>query len=107
MLIHLPIIILTSLHATPVADALPKFDIARECRFESGTKEEQERCATDETQARDQLKTEWTQFTSSAKAQCNQEASETDGIFSYVELLTCLEMERDVKQERDVNQTSK
>ena len=31
MLIHLPIVILTSLHAIPVADALPKFDIAREC----------------------------------------------------------------------------
>jgi hypothetical protein len=107
MLIHLPIVILTSLHAIPVADALPKFDIARECGFESGTKEEQERCATDETQARDQLQTEWTQFTPSAKAQCNLETSASDGMFSYVELQTCLEMERDVKQERDVNQTSK
>jgi len=107
MLIHLPIIILTSLQATPVADALPKFDIARECRFESGTKEEQERCATDETQARDQLQTEWTQFSPSAKAQCNQETNASDGISSYVELQTCLEMERDVKQERDVNQRSK
>ena len=31
MLIHLPIIILTSLHPTPIADAVPKFEIAREC----------------------------------------------------------------------------
>ena len=107
MLIHLPIVILTSLHAIPVAGALPKFDIARECGFESGTKEEQERCITDETQARDQLQTEWTQFPPSAKAQCNQETSASDGFFSYVELQTCLEMERDVKQERDVSQTSK
>ena len=38
MLIHLPIIILTSLHPTPIADAVPKFDIARECKFESGSK---------------------------------------------------------------------
>ncbi len=107
MLIHLPIIILTYLHATPIADALPKFDIARECQFESGTKEEQKRCATDETQARDQLQTEWTQFTPSAKTQCNQETSAGSGISSYVELQTCLEMERDVTQERDVKQTSK
>ena len=107
MLIHLPIIILTFLHPTPIADTAPKFDIARECRFESGTKEEQERCAADETQARDQLQTEWTQFAPGAKAQCNQESSTSGGIFSYVELQTCLEMERDVKQERDVNQTSK
>jgi hypothetical protein len=107
MLIHLPIIILTSLHAIPVVDVLPKFDIARECRFESGTKEEIERCTTDETQARDQLQTEWTQFSPGARAQCNQDTSATEGIFSYVELQTCLEMERDVKQERDVSQTSK
>ena len=100
MLIHLPIVILTSLHAIPVAGALPKFDIARECGFESGTKEEQERCMTDETQARDRLQTEWTQYTPSQKKQCNQETRAGDGISSYVELQTCLEMERDVKTER-------
>ena len=105
MLIHLPIVILTSLHAIPVAHAPPKFDIARECQF--GSKEEQKRCTDEETQARDQLQTEWTQFTPSAKAQCNLETSASDGIFSYVELQTCLEMERDVKQERDVSQMSK
>jgi hypothetical protein len=43
---------------------------------------------TDEAQAREQLQTEWAQFTPSAKTQCNQE---------NVELQTCLEMERDVK----------
>jgi hypothetical protein len=97
MLIHLPIIILTSLHPTPIADAVPKLDIARECQFEGGLKEDLNRCITDETQAREQLQTEWTQFTPSAKTQCNQE-SNTDGISSYVELQTCLEMERDVKK---------
>ena len=99
MLIHLPIIILTSLHPTPIADAVPKFDIARECQFESGSKEGQKRCATDETQARDTLQTEWIQFTPSEKTQCDHSTS-AGGIPSYVELLTCLEMERDVKTER-------
>ena len=99
MLVHLPIIILTSLHPTPIADAVPKLDIARECQFESGSKEEQGKCATDETQARDKLQTEWSQFTPSAKTQCSQETS-ADGISSYVELQVCLEMERDVKQGR-------
>jgi hypothetical protein len=98
MLIHLPIIILISLHPTPIADAVPKFDIARECQFEAGSKEELDRCVTDETQARELLQTEWAQFTPSAKTQCNQEA-DVDGISSYVELQVCLEMERDVKQE--------
>ena len=98
MLIHLPIIILTSLHPTPIADAVPKFDIARECQFETGSKEELNRCVTDETQAREQLQTEWAQFAPSAKTQCHQE-NDVDGLSSYVELQVCLEMERDVKQE--------
>jgi len=83
-----------------------KFDVARECQFESGSKEEQSRCATEETQARDQLRTEWTQFTAGQKTQCNQETS-AGGFFSYVELQTCLGMEREVNQERDAKNTLK
>jgi len=75
MLIHLPIIIRTSLHPTPIADAVPKFEIARECQFEGGLKEDLNRCVTDETQAREQLQTEWKQFTPSEKSMCNQEAA--------------------------------
>ena len=98
MLIHLPIIILTSLQPTPIADTAPKFDIARMCKSAGGSNEEQKRCADDETQARGTLQKEWGQFTPSAKRQCYEEAS-IDSTSSYVELLTCLEMERDVKQE--------
>jgi hypothetical protein len=36
MQVHLPIIILICLHPTPIADAVPKFDIAWECQFEAG-----------------------------------------------------------------------
>ena len=100
MLIHLPIIVLTSLHPTPIGGAVPKFDIARECQFESTSKENLNSCVTDETKAREQLQMEWTQFTLSEKTLCNQE-SNTDGISSYVELQTCLEMERNVKKEED------
>jgi len=97
MLLHLPIVILTSLHPTLVADTVPKFDIARECRSEGGSQSMQQTCVNDETQARNQLQTEWTQFGARDKTQCNQETS-TDGSPSYVELLTCLEMARDVKK---------
>jgi hypothetical protein len=97
MLLQLPIVILTSLHPTPIADTVPKYDIARECRSESGSKDTQDKCATDEKQARDQLQKEWTQFGASDKSQCNQETN-ADGSPSYVELLTCLEMARDVKR---------
>jgi hypothetical protein len=58
MLLHLPIIILTSLHPMAVADAVPQYDIARECQYEGGTKEMEQRCTVDETQARNKLQTE-------------------------------------------------
>jgi hypothetical protein len=106
MLIHLPIIILTSFHPIAIADAVPKFDIARECQAEGGTMEIRKRCVDDETQARDQLQAEWLQFSHDAKTQCSAEASH-DGTSSYVEFVTCLEMERDVKLERESNKTSK
>jgi hypothetical protein len=105
MLLHLPIVILTSLHPIAIADAVPQFDIAHECQAEGGTKETEQRCTNDETQARDKLQAEWVQFNPSAKRQCKEEAS-MDGIFSYVELQTCLEMERDVRVEREAK-TSK
>jgi hypothetical protein len=96
MLMHLPIVILASLPFTTVADSAPKFDIARECQSEGGTKAVIEQCATDEAKARDQLQPEWVQFSSHDKAICMSETS-VDGTASYVELLTCLEMARDVK----------
>jgi hypothetical protein len=96
MLLHLPIIFLASLQPAPVADAVPKFDIVRECQAEGGDNNAQDRCVQDEKQAFNQLQTEWTQFGRGAKSQCDRETN-TDSSPSYVELLTCLEMERDVK----------
>jgi hypothetical protein len=100
MLMHLPIIILASLHPIAIADAVPQFDIVRECQAEGGTKETEQRCTGDEMHARDQLQAKWLQFSPSAKLQCEGETS-IDGTSSYVELQTCLEMERDVRIERD------
>ena len=55
MLAHLPIIIFASLPLTTVADGVPKFDIARECRAEGGSQASLEKCVADESNARDQL----------------------------------------------------
>jgi hypothetical protein len=97
MLIHLPIVILASLNLTPVADNVPKFDISRECRSEGGSQAIQQKCAADEAEARDQVQPLWVQSSAVDKTQCIRETS-TDGSPSYVELLTCLEMARDVKK---------
>ena len=92
MLIHLPIIILTSLHPTLIADVVPKFDIARECQFEIGSKVELNRCVTHEMQARERLQTEWKQFTTSQKNICKRQVGGDGrhGISSYLELQACL-----------------
>jgi hypothetical protein len=105
MLIHLPIVILASLHSITVANIVPQFDIVRECRAEGDTTEMRQRCTDDEVQSRKQLQAEWTQFSPGAIAQCTGETS-IDGTPSYVELQTCLEMERDVRVERKA-ETSK
>jgi hypothetical protein len=54
-----------------------------------------ERCLKSENEARNQLARQWTEFPSADRTQCRQTAT-MGGTASYVELITCLEMKRDV-----------
>ena len=56
-----------------------------------------EKCAEDEAAARDQIQPLWIQSSAADKATYVGETS-MDGTPSYVELLTCLEMARNVKK---------
>ena len=96
MLLHLPIVILATLSPIHVSDTVPTFDIVRECRYEGGSAANVEQCSQDETAALGQLKTKWVQFVGADKRSC-VETTQIGGFASYVELLTCLEMARDVK----------
>lgn len=96
MLIHFPIV-LASLSFIYVADSVPKFDIARECRSEGGSKAILDQCIRDEAKAREELRPLWDQLSTHDKAVCIGETS-ADGSPSYVELLTCLELARDVRK---------
>jgi hypothetical protein len=98
MLLHLPIAILTTLAPIPVSDPVPKLDIAKECRFEGGSTAIVDRCSRDEAAALQQLKTEWPQFSGTDKRSCFAEATSA-GFSSYVELIICLEMARDVSND--------
>lgn len=80
-----------------ISDSVPKFDMAGECRSEGGSTATLKSCAEDEAEARDQLQPLWRQSSAADKASCLGETN-TDGTPSYVELLTCLEMDRDVKR---------
>ena len=96
MLLRLPIAILVTLSPVAVSDTVPKFDIVRECRFEGGSTTEIDRCSDDENTALRQLERAWAQFARADKRNCIASAA-IGGFASYVELLTCLEMARDVK----------
>jgi hypothetical protein len=95
MLLHLLIAILATLSPIQVSDPVPTFDIVRECRYEGGSAANVERCSQDETAALGQLKKEWAQFVGADKRSC-MGTTQIGGFASYVELLTCLEMARDV-----------
>lgn len=99
MLLHLPIVMLATLAPIPVSDAVPKFDIARECRFESESSKAYDRCSHDESDALAQLQKEWPEFVGADRNSCFTEST-VAGFTSYVELLICLEMTRDVDNDK-------
>jgi hypothetical protein len=96
MLLHLPIAILATLSPIAVSDTVPKFDTVRECNFEGGPRADVARCSRDEAAALRQLQQAWAQYASADRKACTAEAT-IGGFASYVELLTCLEMVRDVE----------
>jgi hypothetical protein len=95
MLLHLPIAILATLSPVAVSDTVPRFDIVRECRFEGGSTTEIDRCSEDEGAALRELQQAWAQLAGADKKNCLAMTT-IGGLASYVELLTCLEMARDV-----------
>jgi hypothetical protein len=83
-----------------VADDVPTFDIRKNCKADvqaystAGTVAS---CLADEQNARTTLVSQWTQFTPESRSRCAQMVSDIAGSQSYVELLTCLQMAKDVK----------
>ena len=98
MLLHLPIAIAATLSPIVVSDAMPQFDIARECRFEDGSIVEFGRCSEDERAAFLELQNAWTQFAGANQKNCVA-STRIGGFASYVELLVCLKMARDAENE--------
>jgi hypothetical protein len=96
----LPVLLLSS-QIVLAADPVPKLDIGPSCRSAGaaavmGTRDTTA-CERDETVARDKLEQEWSQFTPSDQARCVRTVTLGGGP-SYVELLTCLELAKQVKE---------
>ena len=63
------------------------------------TKEKQD-CIQSEKEVRDELVKQWSSFSATDRVSCESEAR-MGGNLSYTELLTCLEMARDVRSLRN------
>jgi hypothetical protein len=97
--------------AMAFAAEVPRLDVAGACRAaataDPGVKYDADRCLKSENDALDQLKAQWANFPAEDRSLCTQTAT-MGGTASYVELITCLEMKRDVaKQPADLGLQSR
>jgi hypothetical protein len=96
----LPVLLLSS-QIVLAADPVPKFDTGPSCRSAGAAAviatRDTAACERDENNARATLEKEWSQFTPSDQARCVRLVTLGGGP-SYVELLTCLELAKQVKE---------
>ena len=82
------------------ADEVPTYDVRKSCKADLQqypSAQSATGCLTDEQNARATLVSQWTQFAPDSRARCMQMVGDPAGPQSYVELLTCLQMAKDVK----------
>ena len=96
MLLHLPIVIATTFSPIQVADNIPKFDIAKECRFESESTTVYQRCSQDEADALQKLGEEWPQFVRANRNSCIAEFDD----WRFRQLCRALDLSRNGKGRR-------
>jgi hypothetical protein len=93
----------------PVADSVPVLNVDQVCQgiaqqggvtfHDSAVTDEKKNCLDSEQAVRDELIKGWPSFAAPDKTACTNEAR-MGGESSYTELLTCLEMARDVRTMR-------
>jgi len=83
-----------------VADEVPTYDVRKSCKVDLqsySTAQTNSGCLADEQSARATRVSQWTQFTPESRSRCSQMVGSVAGPQSYVELLTCLQIAKDVK----------
>ena len=93
----------------PVVDSVPTLNVDQVCTgiaqqggvtfHDSAIGQEKKDCLDSEQAIRDELSKQWSSFNGDDKVHCTNE-SRMGGDSSYTELLTCLEMARDVRTMR-------
>jgi len=82
------------------ADEVPTYDVSKSCKTDVQAYQgagNRAGCMADEQNARQTLVAQWTQFAPENRSRCSQMVGDPAGPQSYVELLTCLQMAKDVK----------
>lgn len=92
---------------TPISDGVPTFNVEPVCRgiaIQGGTSyrdttvaKAKQDCLDSERETREQIVKQWSTFSAVDRRHCIDEAT-MGGDSSYTELLTCLEMARDVRK---------
>ena len=104
----LPPVLLLGVHLImPVADSVPTLNVEQVCKgiaqqggvsfHDTDINEEKQNCLDSEQAIRGELEKEWSSFAPADKVACTNE-SRMGGDSSYTELITCLEMARDVRE---------
>lgn len=101
-----PALILGAHLLLPVSDGVPTLNVDQVCQgiaqqggvsfHDTDIAEEKKNCLDSENAIREELVKQWPSFAPADKTHCTNE-SKMGGESSYTELLTCLEMARDVR----------
>ena len=105
-----PVLLLGASLAIPVVDKVPSLNVEQACDgiaqqggvsfHDPNIVVEKKNCLDSEHAIRDEIAKQWSSFSAGDKTACTNEAT-MGGDSSYTELLTCLEMARDVRQLHD------
>jgi hypothetical protein len=101
-----PTLVLGAALLIPVVDSVPTLNVEQVCEgiaqqggvsfHDPNIAVERKNCLDSEHATRDEIAKQWSSFSAADKADCTNEAT-MGGDSSYTELLTCLEMARDVR----------
>ncbi|EJW11145.1 hypothetical protein A33M_3406 [Rhodovulum sp. PH10] len=81
------------------AEEVPSFDVRPSCRGGSDTKAALDACLRQEDAAHDKLRSVWADYPAKARSGCVGQMDRE--LQSYVELLTCLQMSKDLDTLQD------
>jgi len=79
---------------TSHASELPIFDFTQTCAAEGGGRASFRMCMAAQQAAKRRLQRNWGRYPESQRVSCVAEASGIAGVASYIELLTCLQLDR-------------